>query len=45
MGGAGSSGANAPKTIVALMQTLKVKIVHKDDIMSALKNQFDAGTI
>jgi hypothetical protein len=45
MGGPASSGANAPKTIVTLMQTLKVKIVHKDDIMSALKNQFDAGTI
>ncbi len=41
----GASAANAPKTIVTLMQTLKVKIVHKDDIMSALKNQFDASTI
>ena len=41
----GASAANAPKTIVSLMQTMKVKIVHKDDIIGALKNQYDAGTI
>jgi hypothetical protein len=39
------NGGDALQTIIGLMKNFPSKIVSTDDIMSTLKNQFDAGTI